>query len=313
MQILSYAITPFSRGADIEVTWGAGGQIASVRDITHHIAVPFKETPQAGWGFVPDANGNGKIDWLDILNVEDVLQVEQSLGFCIPPNNPGTPVTLPAPGSGAKLTQTPTISAVSSSTETTNPAAFATTGQGFGLYLAGHYHIFHLTGGAAPAEGTKWTLRGHSGEVRASTGAETTNPSGYTYSRIAASSPAIEGLEVRFNVAAPTLARATTEDDLTRVHTVPDPYYVTSQFEISTDEKIIRFVNLPAQAIIRIYSSSGVLVSVLEHNAQELGGERTWNVRNRNNQIVASGVYFYHIESGNARRVGRFTVVNFGQ
>jgi hypothetical protein len=107
--------------------------------------------------------------------------------------------------------------------------------------------------------------------------------------------------------------RATTEDDLTRVHTVPDPYYVTSQFEISTDEKIIRFVNLPAQAIIRIYSSSGVLVSVLEHNAQELGGERTWNVRNRNNQIVASGVYFYHIESGNARRVGRFTVVNFGQ
>jgi hypothetical protein len=28
---------------------------------------------------------------------------------------------------------------------------------------------------------------------------------------------------------------------------------------------------------------------------------------------VASGVYFFHIESGDARRVGRFTVVNFAQ
>jgi hypothetical protein len=112
------------------------------------------------------------------------------------------------------------------------------------------------------------------------------------------------------------------------VHTVPDPYYVTSEFEQTTDTKFIKFVNLPAKAIIRIYSSSGVLVNVLENpgntcqNFDNLfagaadnpaGGECSWNVRNRNNQVVASGVYFYHIESGDARRVGRFTVVNFAQ
>jgi len=79
------------------------------------------------------------------------------------------------------------------------------------------------------------------------------------------------------------------------------------------NDKIIRFVNLPTQAIIRIYSSSGVLVSILEHNSTTLGGDETWDVRNRNNQVVASGVYFYHIESGGARRIGRFTVVNFAQ
>jgi hypothetical protein len=28
---------------------------------------------------------------------------------------------------------------------------------------------------------------------------------------------------------------------------------------------------------------------------------------------VASGVYFYHIEAGSARKVGRMTVVNFAQ
>jgi hypothetical protein len=106
---------------------------------------------------------------------------------------------------------------------------------------------------------------------------------------------------------------ATTSRDLSRVHTVPDPYYVTSAFEQTTDTKIIKFVNLPAKAIVRIYSSSGVLVSLLEHNSNTFGGSADWNVRNRNNQVVASGVYFYHVESGDARRVGRFTVVNFAQ
>ena len=113
------------------------------------------------------------------------------------------------------------------------------------------------------------------------------------------------------------------DEDLSDVHTVPDPYYVTSGFETTTTDKIIRFVNLPTRAIIRIYSSSGVLVRVLEHNSLQrgesdeavsvLGGEETWDVRNRNNQVVASGVYFYHIEAGDARKVGRFTVVNFAQ
>jgi hypothetical protein len=72
-------------------------------------------------------------------------------------------------------------------------------------------------------------------------------------------------------------------------------------------------VNLPQDAIIRIYSSSGVLVNMIEHHSDTFGGDATWNVRNRNNQVVASGVYFYHIEAGDARRVGRFTIVNFAQ
>jgi hypothetical protein len=76
---------------------------------------------------------------------------------------------------------------------------------------------------------------------------------------------------------------------------------------------VLKFVNLPADCIIRIYSSSGVLVSLVEHHSAGFGGTEDWNLRNRNNQVVASGVYFYHIESGAARRVGRFTVVNFAQ
>ena len=52
-----------------------------------------------------------------------------------------------------------------------------------------------------------------------------------------------------------------------KVHTVPDPYYVTSAFEISIDAKDIQFVNVPIGATIRIYSSSGVLLRVLQNNS----------------------------------------------
>ena len=126
------------------------------------------------------------------------------------------------------------------------------------------------------------------------------------------------GAELSIAFSATNALVAPTFAGLKAVHTVPDPYYVTNQFEQSTDNKIIKFVNLPQRAIIRIYSSSGVLVNILEHNSTTFGGDETWNVRNRNNQVVASGVYFYHIEAngvngGTARRVGRMTIVNFAQ
>ena len=54
-------------------------------------------------------------------------------------------------------------------------------------------------------------------------------------------------------------------------------------------------------------------MSLLEHHSSTYGGSERWNVLNRNNQVVASGVYFYHLEAGDARRVGRFVVVNFAQ
>ena len=69
---------------------------------------------------------------------------------------------------------------------------------------------------------------------------------------------------------------------------------------------------MPMRAIIRIYSVSGVLVAVIPFDDPTGGGEATWNLRNRNNQFVASGVYFYHIETpGGQTKIGRFTVVNF--
>ena len=317
MQVFPYVVAPLSRQADIELTWGAGGQIASVRDVTHRLDVAFSPIPQASYGFIPDRNANGAIDWADIMGVEGTAPVSQSLATAF-----GCANQDPGPGLRPLLTAQPTIGPVSTSVATQGPAGLPATGTGFGLYINGQQFIFQLTGGVAPVEGTKWTLRTYAGRVDAATGPETTDPDGYTY-RASVGSPAVPGIRILFNVGAPTSIATAQDSDLTRVHTVPDPYYVTSGFETTTSDKVIRFVNLPTEAIIRIYSSSGVLVRVLTHNSLQrgasdqevtvLGGEETWDVRNRNNQVVASGVYFFHIEAGGARRVGRFTVVNFAQ
>jgi hypothetical protein len=122
------------------------------------------------------------------------------------------------------------------------------------------------------------------------------------------------GLRYRMTVEQQFAVNPDADADLEKVHTVPDPYYVTNPMEITTNRKVLKFVNLPARAIIRIYSLSGVLISVLEHNDPMGGGETDWNLRNRNNQFVASGVYFYHLETPTGQeRIGRFTVVNFAQ
>jgi hypothetical protein len=124
----------------------------------------------------------------------------------------------------------------------------------------------------------------------------------------------IPGLRIRATTGQGALYPDTATVDLDSVHTVPDPYYVTTSIEATGDEKTLQFINLPTQAIIRIYSLGGILVSMIEHNDPAGGGTATWNLRNRNAQFVASGVYFYHVETATGQeRVGRFTIVNMAR
>ncbi len=300
MQCFSYIMAGLGRQADVRFTWGPGGTITGVRDLTHHVNVQYKPVPQATYGFIGDANADGVISWDDFNYLETSSQGAEDLGFC---NH-----TDPGPGARAQLAQQPIILPVSTDGAQVAPPQ---TGIGFGLYIDGERYIFQLTGGNPPPAGTEWTLRTYAGRVDASSGAATTTPSGYRF-RPATRSPAIPGLQVTFNVAAPTQLAAESGNVLDKVHTVPDPYYVANALELTANQKVLRFVNLPPQAIIRIYSVSGVLVNVVVHDDPGLGGEETWNLRNRNNQFVASGVYFYHIETPQGHtKVGRFTVVNF--
>ncbi|MFL5476355.1 MAG: hypothetical protein ACJ8A6_11740, partial [Gemmatimonadales bacterium] len=302
-RVVHGALGGAARAADYNVYWGAGGLIDSVIDVSHNVVVPFAPTVGASWGILNQAaSGSTTLTSLDMCKVEPLHSF-----FSIADPTDGLI------GCGADPV------AALSNTAVPGPLAFVTTGfatvpaasPGFIIYLPGYFFNIELAGGTLPAQGTVWSMRSYSGAV---TGGHGDAGDEGSYAFFPAERPfTAVGVTNRLTFSLNNQVVASTADDLSRVHTVPDPYYVTSQFEQTTDTKIIKFVNLPADCIIRIYSSSGVLVDLLEHHSETLGGAEDWNVRNRNNQIVASGVYFYHIEAGDARRVGRFTVVNFAQ
>jgi len=283
-----------TRAADVQFKW-TNGQIASVTDVTHDVPVLFKPTPQASYGFLQDYDGNGRLNYDDVrhLKINDLFGGFQAapLGDLV-----AQPVILPTDGK--------------------NQDGVAD-GSGFALYVDGEVFFFV---GAPPANAT-WTLRSYQGVVRKTA-------SGYGFSPVTTRVPAVPGLTLVVNIE--QAASLAVNNDLSKVHTVPDPYYVRSQFDLGPSNKGLRFVNLPAQSVVRIYTINGTLVRMLEQNnvvtsagcpAQTLtaggcsgGGELQWDLRNRNNQFVASGVYFYVVESPNGtKKTGRLTVVQFAR
>ncbi len=298
------------RAADFNLFWGPDGRIDSVVDVTHNVAVPFDSLQLAGsWGVLNQAatTAAGAFDSRpDVLTSMDFTCVEPLRSFAAVQG--AYPCT--APGYTLSRTALPGPMAIWDQTATNAQTAAVRPGVGFALYLAGTITNVELTAGL-PGAGSVWSLRTYVGAISGGRGAAG-NRGPYTFTPASRPLTAV-GVEVRLQYQAVNRVVAATKNDLSRVHTVPDPYYVTNAFERTTEGKVIQFVNLPADCLIRIYSSSGILVALLEHHSSMFGGSERWNVLNRNNQVVASGVYFYHIEAGDARRVGRFVVVNFAR
>jgi hypothetical protein len=307
------------RAADFNLYWGAAGVIDSVIDVTHNVPVPLSTSRVSStWGVLNSAaqtgtspDGSATLTNFDFACVEPFRSYAAGAFLC-PAATPAYALSntvTPGPvGFFSGGAYPPTVPIV--------PAANA----GFGLYIAGDMFTFELAGGAVPAAGTVWSLRQYTGAILGGQGAGgDLGPYQYSNPEEVLPFTAI-GAELRSSFTVDHGVAAATENDLSRVHTVPDPYYVRSAFEVAPEQKILKFVGLPQRAIVRIYSASGVLVRLLEHNAANYsatnlsqGSEMQWDLRNRNNQTVASGVYFFHIEAGDARRVGRFTVVNFAE
>jgi hypothetical protein len=279
------------RAADIKFYWGTtAGKPDSVIDVTHHVPVPFSPQNEASYGFLNDVAGLAPGSAPDgVVSYHDLM-----FGACQPGN--------PQWSQAGCLTRPYASQATLGPVDVTGDDV--SDGNGFAMYVSGEPYFF-LTS-ALPVKPAVWTLRSYSGLVTKSGGR-------YTFVR-KASNAIVPGLSIVFQATTAASFPKSPSGDLSQIHTVPDPYYVTNSLETSPNIKVLRFVNLPSVAIIRIYSVSGILVRVLTHNDPNGGGEATWDLRNRNNQYVASGVYFYHVEAADGRtKVGRFTVVNFAQ
>jgi hypothetical protein len=306
----SYAQTTWYP-ADFLVTWNADSSL-TVFDSTHHSPLPFAPNGGTGWGFV---------------NLRALIAAGVTAG-----TDPATDID---DGTGTPSMTALTYTHINGTQPTCGdwwvincalyeqkaqyePLDFNIDGvgdaNGIGLMVNGE--IFIMAMPAIPAAGTQWRLRAVSGTETATCQpalqAVMTDCSAYTFAGPGIRPSFAPGLTYKITVAAKFAVNDAASGDLSRVHTVPDPYYVTNALEATANSKILKFVNLPSRAIIRIYSLSGVLVQVVTHNDPGGSGEATWNLRNRNNQFVASGVYFYHVEGPDGQtKVGRFTVVNF--
>jgi hypothetical protein len=273
------------READIKIFWGAAG-VDSVIDVTHNVVVPFSPAIRGSYGFLQDADGNGVLNYGDFYYIPGM-------------ENAGT-VGNASRNRPNPLVAQPVVMNTDIDGNFTNGSGGGD-GQGFGLYISGEPYLFN---GAVPTN-TVWTLRTYDGDMALSSSGV------YSYTE-SARNPNVTGLEFGVDITgAEALVAANV--DLSKVHTVPDPYYGVSLYDYGPTIKELQFVNLPTVATIRIYSLAGVLVTVLNHNDQSGGGIQPWNLRNRSNQFVASGVYLFHVSTPDGKEsVGKFTVVNQG-
>ncbi|MEA2064203.1 MAG: hypothetical protein U9P14_10925, partial [Gemmatimonadota bacterium] len=112
------------------------------------------------------------------------------------------------------------------------------------------------------------------------------------------------------------------DERLTKVRVVPNPYLISSAMDPGPGNKAVQFVGLPRECTIRIYTISGILVNVLEHGPgvpessysafDTGGGQRLFSLRNRFGLEMASGTYYFHVESRatGQESIGKFSIIN---
>lgn len=100
-------------------------------------------------------------------------------------------------------------------------------------------------------------------------------------------------------------------ENLDKVTVVPNPYRVAEIWESGLSDHQIQFTNLPAEATIKIFNASGELVRSLDHTSlnNDAPSIAKWDLKNKYNQLVAGGVYFYYITSNIGTKTGKFFVI----
>ncbi len=99
----------------------------------------------------------------------------------------------------------------------------------------------------------------------------------------------------------------TAKSNLMKVKVVPNPYKLNAIWESSFNEHTIQFTGLPVKAKISIFNSNGEHIKTLYHNSSS--SIEKWDLKNRYNQMVAPGVYFYYISSSVGIKTGKIFVI----
>ena len=124
-----------------------------------------------------------------------------------------------------------------------------------------------------------------------------------------------------------SLAAEDVEADLGKIRVVPNPYFVTNRAITSEGTDKVFFTHLPPRCTIRIYTLVGELVREIKHESNapfnpderlaqgDKGGTAEFDLLNRYNQALASGVYIFHVEAQDenneviGNKIGRFAII----
>jgi len=109
------------------------------------------------------------------------------------------------------------------------------------------------------------------------------------------------------------LMKSNPQNDLYNVYAVPNPFRsgssrLTADNYHNYPDEFIRFVNVPSDCTIQVYTVAGDLV--WWHTNQGGAGNVEWDTRNGYEEPVASGVYVYRLEASSGDSVyGRITII----
>jgi hypothetical protein len=149
-------------------------------------------------------------------------------------------------------------------------------------------------------------------QVNKATGTPDLRQRGYPVYRFKIEGKAAEKLDMRG-----------VDSSLAQIRVVPNPYYGFSDYEISQFSNIVKITNLPAKAIITIYTLDGKFIRQYRRDevgqtprgnnraiqTRQISPDLEWDLKNSRGIPVASGVYLIHVD---AAELGQRTLKWFG-
>ena len=78
----------------------------------------------------------------------------------------------------------------------------------------------------------------------------------------------------------------------------PNPVFASDK------DQVIRFLRVPSDAEISIYTAAGELVRRFLYP-----NPNYWDLRNDKNEKVAAGIYFFYVRAGDRSGSGKFAVI----
>jgi hypothetical protein len=104
------------------------------------------------------------------------------------------------------------------------------------------------------------------------------------------------------------------KSELEKVKVVPNPFGIASLYTFSDEyggyQDGIRFIHVPVNSKIRIYSVNGSFIKELVHNGSIEDGSVFWDLKNKDGQMIAYGVYIYYLDAGSlGTKTGKFAII----